>query len=57
MWAIPMELVLLISSLPLSGPALLQEAEQEGAGAGDGDHQPNRRGSRILRAMMSIYPS
>lgn len=48
MWAIPMESVLLISSLPRAGPALLQEAEQEGAHAGYNDHQPDRRGSRIM---------
>lgn len=48
MWAIPTELVLLASSLPLSGPALLHEAEQEKPHSSDKDHQPNRRCSRIV---------
>lgn len=51
-----MESVLLVSSLSLSGPALLREAEQEGAYAGDKDHQPDRRGSRIMWVMTCIYP-
>jgi len=40
--------LLLVSSMPLTGPALLQEAEQEGTHAGDKDHQPDRRRSRIM---------
>lgn len=47
MWAIPMKSLLLVSSLHLSEPALLQEAEQEGAHGGDKGHQPARKGSEI----------
>lgn len=56
MRTIPTELVLLVSFLPFSGPALLQEAGQEGAYAGDKGHQPSRRGSRIMCVMMSVCP-
>lgn len=49
MWAIPMESVLLASSLQaLSGPALLQGAEQETPHSSDKDNQPDRRYSRIM---------
>lgn len=47
MWAIPMKSLLLVSSLHYSDPALLQEAEQEGAEEGDKGHQPAKRGSEI----------